>query len=603
MPKKSKKHKKKAINILSIISVTLLLLISFILIIILLQVPVIPSKYMVLLFMIYIPIVGLLSLFLINKKIKKKIKICSIIMSTIITIFILFVCLYLNRTIGFMNKIKSKDYQIEKYYAIVLKNSPVNSLKELENKNIGLFKNESTSYDEALNKYHSIVTAKDIFYEDYETLLKDFLNNKIDGLFISEVLKGILEDNDVHFNEKIKIIETIEVNVQNKTVSKEANVTKETFNIYISGIDVYGKISSVSRSDVNIIATVNPTTHQVLLTSIPRDYYVPLHGKTGYKDKLTHAGIYGVDMSIKTLEDLLDIDINYYIRVNFTTLISLVDAIGGIEVESEYAFTAISGEKFKKGTNKLNGKQALAFSRERKAFIDGDRQRGKNQQKVLTAIINKTLSSKTLITKYMNILDTLEDSFETNMPSSKIYDLVNMQIDKMPKWTIQSVSLNGHDANNYTYSYPKQRLYVMEPNEQTVNAVKTAIKDIIDDKIIAISSYVVDNSKGGVVNQNKPTIDQPPKPDFSEPIDDKQDNIIEQDEVQIEDDDALEPNPSEEDNTDDNNESDSDEDSDNDSDKEDEIESEVKPPIDDSEDKNEENESDETLQDPSEVVS
>ena len=260
---------------------------------------------------------------------------------------------------------------------------------------------------------------------------------------------------------------------------KEVDVTKEPFNIYISGNDIYGNIASVSRSDVNIIATVNPNTHKILLTSIPRDFYVQLHGTSGYKDKLTHAGVYGIDMSVKTIEDLLDIDINYYMRVNFTSLIKVVDAIGGVDVVSDYSFRATTGDRFVKGTNHLNGKKALAFSRERKAFSDGDRQRGKNQQKVLTAILNKMLSSTTLITKYTDILDSLGGSFQTNMPASKIYNLVNMQLDKMPSWTFESYNLDGKGSSSYTYTYPHQKLYVMEPDVNTVNEAKAKI-DMIE---------------------------------------------------------------------------------------------------------------------------
>ena len=169
-------------------------------------------------------------------------------------------------------------------------------------------------------------------------------------------------------------------------------ISKGKFSIYISGIDTSGNISNVSRSDSNTVVTVNTETHQVLLTSIPRDYYVTLHSKNA-KDKLTHSGIYGIAETVNTVEDLLDTDINYYVRVNFTTVIKLVDTLGGIDVNSDYAFT--SGEfNFVKGMNHMNGKQALAFSRERHAFKDGDNQRIKNQQKVIEAIINKVLNSK-----------------------------------------------------------------------------------------------------------------------------------------------------------------------------------------------------------------
>ena len=173
------------------------------------------------------------------------------------------------------------------------------------------------------------------------------------------------------------------IKTKSKSIAKKVKVTKESFNIFISGIDTYGKISSVSRSDVNMVVTVNPKTKQILMTSIPRDYYVTLHGVKGYKDKLTHASLLGIENSVMTVEDLLDIDINYYIKVNFSSVINVVDSLGGVDVYSEYDFTSIDGYHYSKGYNKVNGEEALSFVRERKAFASGDNQRIKKQNKSL----------------------------------------------------------------------------------------------------------------------------------------------------------------------------------------------------------------------------
>ena len=209
----------------------------------------------------------------------------------------------------------------------------------------------------------------------------------------------------------------METKVSNNPTSN-ITISKDSFALYISGIDQWGSVSTVrGRSDVNIVAIVNPKIHKVLLINTPRDYYVQLHGKTGLKDKLTHAGVYGIDMSLNTLEDLYDINIDYYLRVNFDTLVKLVDVIGGIEVYSDKTFISSHQRdwKIKEGMNKMDGKQALAYSRERYAYKEGDRHRGKNQQDVITAIIKKASSSKVILTKYNSILDTLEGSFQTNI--------------------------------------------------------------------------------------------------------------------------------------------------------------------------------------------
>ena len=192
-------------------------------------------------------------------------------------------------------------------------------------------------------------------------------------------------------------------------------VTEEPFNVCVTGIDIWGEIDQVSRSDVNMIVTVNPQTRTVMLTSVPRDSYVILHS-FGQYDKLTHSGVWGVDETVTTLEDWLDIDIDYYVRVNFSMLVDIVNAIGGIDVYSDYAFkSAIHDCSYKKGWNHLNGKQALYFARERKAFKDQDQQRIKNQQKVMKACLKKVTSSRVLLTNYTKLLDAVDDEMQTDM--------------------------------------------------------------------------------------------------------------------------------------------------------------------------------------------
>ena len=221
---------------------------------------------------------------------------------------------------------------------------------------------------------------------------------------------------------------------------------------------------------------VNPKTHKILMINIPRDYYVELDG-VNKKDKLTHAGIYGVEMSMKTLEKLLDIEINYYVKVNYNALIKLVDALDGVEVYSKYNFSSYEYHfRFKEGYNHVNGKQALDFVRTRKAFLEGDRQRGENQQAMISAIIKKASSSAILV-KYDDILKSVEGNFATNITTDKIMSLVKMQLDSMPNWEIESLSLNGQDSYDYTYTYPSQELYVMIPDQDTILNAQGILKN------------------------------------------------------------------------------------------------------------------------------
>jgi LCP family protein required for cell wall assembly len=251
-------------------------------------------------------------------------------------------------------------------------------------------------------------------------------------------------------------------------------VISKPYVVYISGIDTYGEVGTTSRSDVNIIAVVNPKDKKVLLVNTPRDYYVQLHGTAGVKDKLTHAGIYGIDMSKNTLQDLYDTKIDYTLRINFTSLLKMIDAVGGIEVQSDVAFSA-GGYNFVQGVNSLDSKQALAFARERHSFSEGDRQRGKNQQQVITALISKLSSPSTLV-NYQKLLKSLDGTFQTNASSSEVSSLIRQQINSAGAWTTESISVDGSGAKAPTYSMGSQLLYVMEPNQATVDNAVAAIK-------------------------------------------------------------------------------------------------------------------------------
>lgn len=266
--------------------------------------------------------------------------------------------------------------------------------------------------------------------------------------------------------------------------TNDIDVTEQPFHIYISGIDVYGELTTESRSDVNLIATVNPKTHKILITTTPRDYYVSIPGVSGdEKDKLTHAGIYGMDASINTLEKLYDIEIPFFVRVNFTSVIEMVDALGGIDVNSEISFT--TGEEagaiveVKEGMNHFNGTEALAFVRERKAFVDGDNQRGKNQQALLTALIKEVLSPKMLI-QGDDVIDSFVGNVETNMSETQMKSLIRRQIEEMSAWKIETVAATGDDTGKeYCYSYPDGPLYVTIPNSNSVNEIKTKMTEML----------------------------------------------------------------------------------------------------------------------------
>ena len=251
-----------------------------------------------------------------------------------------------------------------------------------------------------------------------------------------------------------------------------------TFVMYISGIDTYGSTSKRSRSDVNILAVVNTNTKKILLVSTPRDYYVPLSISNGVKDKLTHAGIYGIQCSQDTLGMLYGINVDYYFRLNFSGFQKIIDALGGITVNSDYTFD-VGSFHYVKGDNYLNGEQALAFARERHAFATGDRQRGEDQMKVIKAVFNKATSSAVLA-NYTDLLASLEGTFETSMSYDTLAKLVRQQLDQGTGWDIETYSVNGSGQSSYTYSISNMKVYVMIPDQSTVDTAKEKIQAVLD---------------------------------------------------------------------------------------------------------------------------
>ena len=275
----------------------------------------------------------------------------------------------------------------------------------------------------------------------------------------------------------------------------EANkITKEPFVVYLSGVDNRGELTENARSDVNILAVVNPVTKQAALINTPRDYYVDLAG-TESKDKLTHAGLYGVETSMATLGNLYGVDVDHYIRINFAGFISIIDAIGGVDVYSDQAFTSVGSPgyydptTFAEGWNHLDGKSALAFARERHAFKTGDIQRGINQMKVIDAMANK-LKSPTLLMSFSKLMDAAADCFVTSFSQEQISALVRMQLGDLASWDIQSYTVTGSGAkSSKCYSAKGQSLYVMKPDENSVNEAKALIAAVLggEDKLASTS--------------------------------------------------------------------------------------------------------------------
>lgn len=262
------------------------------------------------------------------------------------------------------------------------------------------------------------------------------------------------------------------------TSAKDDAVTDEVYTIFVSGIDTRGGMTASSRSDVNIILTLNATTKQILMISTPRDYFVPLSISNGVPDKLTHAGIYGVNVCMDTLDMLYDIDINYYFRLNFAGFEQIIDALGGVNVNSDYDFDSgnTTGYHFNKGENHLNGEQALVFARERYAFKEGDRQRGRNQMAVIQGVVDKA-TQPAFLKNYLSVLDSLDGAFETNVPYDVIASLVRKQLGEGGSWQVLSYSVDGTGDTQKPYSM-SSKAYVIIPDQNTVDKARVLMKKV-----------------------------------------------------------------------------------------------------------------------------
>ena len=388
---------------------------------------------------------------------------------------------YANTSIQTVEKInKKKDIERLKMSFVVLKESPLETMKDLEDVEVSIANQmDKENINKVLKKYKK-ERKKDLNVEDagdYLTLGQNLINGNTQAILLNENFRKMLDDTVGSFSDRTRVIKTYSINGNNKFKENKEVKKDQSFNVYISGIDTYGDLSTVSRSDVNLIVSVNPKKGKILITSIPRDTYVNIAGLGEYaNDKLTHAGLFGVETSIKTIEKLLDINIDYYAKVNFTTLTKLIDLLGGIEVENPVSFDTIDGKyTFPQGKIEMDGDMALSFSRERYHLAEGDIDRGKNQARVMTGIIRKLLSTETLL-NFNSIAEVALDSVNTNMPYDKMIEMANGQIEEAKDWKIKSQALKGEDATGLpSYLMPTSNLFMMKADDDSIKEIRSNI--------------------------------------------------------------------------------------------------------------------------------
>ena len=482
MKKKNKNGKKKFIIFNRIISI-LLILTSLLSCGLLIYFEILPTMYISLI----IIVLGLIIFFIVkalnNKRLKKWIKVFLSIPTVLLILFFTTASFYLLGTLDFLSDIFDSGIRTDTYSVYVLDSSKYKKISDLNDKIIGVSDTEEEVTGKAIEKLSLKLEFNKSEYDSISDSADAVIDGESDAMLALDSNFDILKENDTKYDD-LKPIYTFSVTTKVKTLSSNKDVTKENFVIYISGIDTSGKVATKARSDVNILVAVNPNTNKILIINTPRDYYVKLHSKKAM-DKLTHAGIYGIEESVSTLEDFYDIKIDYYARVNFTTFINIVDKLGGIEVDVPMNFCEQDSNRvldvicLKKGLQTLNGEQALALARNRYAAAGGDRGRIENQMLVLEAIIDKAISPK-IITKYNSLLNGVSGSIITNMDQKSFSKLIKNQIRKKSKWEFETYSVNGSDSNNTTYSTGGARAYVMVPKEETVLEAKYKLDTLLE---------------------------------------------------------------------------------------------------------------------------
>ena len=403
---------------------------------------------------------------------------------------------YINKTRSAISNISGETTEVTQMAVYVKNDDAADSVEATAGYTYGILSSlDRENTDGAVahlnSQFGTEVQTKE--YAGLTELADGILNGEVNAMLLNSGYLSVYEDMDGYtdFSTKIKEVGTVDVESTIQSAEESAPIEPITtsrggkvYTIYLSGIDTRGEMTAKSRSDVNIIATVNTDTHEILLVSTPRDYFVPLSISGGAPDKLTHAGIYGIDVCMDTLGMLYDIDINYYFRINFGGFVKVIDALGGITVNSDYDFDSknILGYHFNKGENYVNGEQALIFARERYAFQEGDRQRGKNQMEVIRGVVKKALSPE-ILTSYSSILSSLDGCFGTNITYEEIAQILQQQLTNGGDWTIVSYSVNGTGATEKPYSM-SQKAYVMVPDYNTVDKAKSLMEKVRNGEVV-----------------------------------------------------------------------------------------------------------------------
>lgn len=410
---------------------------------------------------------------------KKGIKITSGIFILLISGVIFYGHVKINNLIG------TDSYVTHTLSLVVMDDSSIKSVEEAKGKSFG----KSSDISDLLwsefekEKADNLNASDDLkTYDDSVELADNLYFGNIDVMILDEYNRGNILDKYPDFDTETRILGNIEVKEEREIVdAKKTDVVNKPFTVFISGVDTAGSITANSRSDVNVIAVVNPNTKKILLVSIPRDAYIKIPALDGNKDKITHSGLFGVGATMEAFEDYFDIDINYYAKFNFTSVINIIDIIGEVDVYSHYNFS-VDGYTYTKGINSMNGEKALRFVRERYTLPNGDMDRGVHQMELIKGVIN-TVTKPQNILKIGGIIDEIGKNLDTNMSTDEVSSLIAFQLDKNIAWDFDQIQLEGTGkTGKYSYMIPNQNIYVMEPSESSREEIINKINEVYNEE-------------------------------------------------------------------------------------------------------------------------
>ena len=506
----------KALKIVGYTMSVIQLLVSIALIYLVMTSKLVPTTYGIIgaVILVAIPI----GLFFMVKKESKKLRITAIVISIVLSTLLGVMCYFVAVANKAIDEVTGNTTETDEINVYVGNEDVVTSVNEAVASGylFGIVNTvDSTSIQDTLNDINAEVNDE-IKTEGYDSIyaaVGAFENGRIQGIIANKgtiVTLDSSEDYPQYSTNNLKIIMAKEI--EEEIAEPEAEIDADRFCMYISGIDTFGSVTAKSRSDVNIIAVVNNKTKTVLLVSTPRDYFVKLAG-IDKEDKLTHAGLYGIDTSMSTLKTIYDVDLSCYVRINFSGFQTIIDKLGGIDVDSQYSFTSITEEgtySFSEGKNHLNGAEALGFARSRN-FTDGDRQRGRNQMQVIKATIEK-LESSNMLKNYSSLMDEMGNMCQTNMKKEDVGYLVQSTIED-GNWKVLTYSVSGSDSEKVCYSLGTPA-YVMIPNKGDLEFGNKLISRVLGDEEVKqdeIDQYIVSKDNEDLITEEKPTEDKDKK--------------------------------------------------------------------------------------------